>query len=63
LTRGHPCRCLAPSIAAAGRDPKNLPEADKSTMNFGSGGSSKSKAWRNVWGAGQGVGSIAMCRA
>jgi nitronate monooxygenase len=49
---------LAPSIAAAGLDPKNLPQADKSTMNFGSGGSSKSKAWRDIWGAGQGVGSI-----
>lgn len=50
---------LGPSIAAAGLDPKNLPQADKSTMNFGSGGDSKSKAWRDIWGAGQGVGSIA----
>lgn len=49
---------LRPSIAKAGLDPDNLPEADKNTMSFGSGGSSKSKAWRDIWGAGQGVGSI-----
>ncbi|HEX6959606.1 MAG TPA: nitronate monooxygenase family protein [Ferrovibrio sp.] len=49
---------LKPSIAKAGLDPDNLPEADKSKMSFGSGGSSKSKAWRDIWGAGQGVGSI-----
>lgn len=49
---------LKPSISKAGLDPDNLPEADKSSMNFGSGGSSKSKAWRDIWGAGQGVGSI-----
>lgn len=49
---------LKPSIAQAGLDPDNLPEADKNTMSFGSGGSSKSKAWRDIWGAGQGVGSI-----
>lgn len=49
---------LKPSIAKAGLDPENLPEADKTTMSFGSGGSSKSKAWRDIWGAGQGVGSI-----
>ncbi len=47
---------LKKSIVAAGLDPDNLPEADKSAMNFGSGGSSKSKAWRDIWGAGQGVG-------
>ena len=49
---------LAPSIAAAGLDPRNLPEGDKSKMSFGSGGSSKNKVWRDIWGAGQGVGSI-----
>lgn len=49
---------LKKSIAKAGMDPDNLPEADKTTMSFGSGGSSKSKAWRDIWGAGQGVGSI-----
>jgi len=49
---------LAPSVLAAGLDPKNLPEGDKSKMSFGSGGSSKSRVWRDIWGAGQGVGSI-----
>ncbi len=47
---------LKKSIVAAGLDPDNLPTADKSAMNFGSGGSSKAKAWRDIWGAGQGVG-------
>ena len=47
---------LKKSIVAAGLDPDNLPEADKSKMNFGSGGSSSAKAWRDIWGAGQGVG-------
>jgi len=47
---------LKKSIIAAGLDPDNLPTADKSTMNFGSGGGSKAKAWRDIWGAGQGVG-------
>lgn len=46
---------LKPSIAAAGLDPDNLPTADKSRMNFGSG---RTKAWRDIWGAGQGVGNI-----
>jgi nitronate monooxygenase len=49
---------LKPSIAAAGLDPDDLPLADKSKMNFGSGGSMKTKAWRDIWGSGQGVGSI-----
>ncbi len=49
---------LKPSIVAAGLDPDNLPTADKATMNFGSGGNTKQKAWRDIWGAGQGVGSI-----
>jgi nitronate monooxygenase len=47
---------LKKSIMAAGLDPDNLPEADKSAMNFGSGGGNKAKAWRDIWGAGQGVG-------
>ncbi|MDC3953419.1 NAD(P)H-dependent flavin oxidoreductase [Polyangium jinanense] len=50
---------LKPSVAAAGFDPDNLPSADKSTMNFGSGGNTAAKAWRDIWSAGQGVGSIA----
>lgn len=49
---------LRQSIIDAGLDPDNLPEADKSKMSFGSGGSSRSKAWRDIWGAGQGVGNI-----
>ncbi|OWW21816.1 NAD(P)H-dependent flavin oxidoreductase [Noviherbaspirillum denitrificans] len=47
---------LRKSIVAAGLDPDNLPTADKTKMNFGSGGGSKAKAWRDIWGAGQGVG-------
>ncbi len=49
---------LAPSIEDAGLDPHNLPEADKSKMNFGSGGNTKQKAWKDIWGSGQGIGSI-----
>jgi nitronate monooxygenase len=49
---------LAPSIAAAGMDPNNLPEGDKATMSFRAGESSKAKAWKDVWGSGQGIGAI-----
>lgn len=49
---------LRSSIAAAGMDPDNLPVSDKTKMNFGSGGNTKQKAWRDIWGAGQGVGQI-----
>jgi len=49
---------LAPSISAAGLDPKALPESDKSKMNFGSGGNMDKKAWKDIWGAGQGVGQV-----
>ena len=49
---------LKPSIEKAGLDPDNLPGADKSKMNFGSGGNTKSKAWKDIWGSGQGFGSI-----
>ena len=49
---------LKPSIEKAGLDPDNLPGADKSKMNFGSGGNTKSKAWKDIWGSGQGIGSI-----
>jgi nitronate monooxygenase len=58
LFTGVPGNYLKPSIAAAGMDPDNLPSADKSKMDFGSGGNSAAKAWRDIWGAGQGVGSI-----
>ena len=49
---------LGPSIAAAGLDPSNLPVADKTVMNFGSKGNMEAKAWRDIWGAGQGIGQI-----
>ena len=49
---------LAPSISAAGLDPANLPQSDKSKMNFGSGGNMDKKAWKDIWGAGQGVGQV-----
>ncbi|MEY4269116.1 MAG: hypothetical protein RLZZ58_332 [Pseudomonadota bacterium] len=49
---------LRGSIIKAGMDPDNLPEGDLSTMNFGSGGSSKAKAWKDIWGSGQGVGAV-----
>ncbi len=46
---------LAPSIRAAGLDPENLPESDPSKMNFGGGAQ---KAWKDIWGCGQGIGAI-----
>ena len=49
---------LTPSIVASGLDPANLPVSDASAMNFGSGGNSKAKAWRDIWGCGQGIGSV-----
>jgi len=49
---------LKPSISNAGLDPDNLPNADKSSMNFGSGGNTDSKAWKDIWGSGQGIGLI-----
>lgn len=52
---GVPGNYLKPSVAAAGLDPENLPIADKTSMNFGTG---RVKAWRDIWGAGQGVGNI-----
>jgi len=49
---------LSPSIEAAGMDPKNLPEGDLKTMNFGSGGNTDAKAWKDIWGCGQGIASV-----
>jgi len=49
---------LRGSIERAGLDPDNLPTADKSKMAYGSGGSARQKVWKDIWGAGQGVGSI-----
>jgi nitronate monooxygenase len=39
-------------------DPDNLPESDPSKMNFGSGGNSDAKAWKDIWGCGQGIGAV-----
>ena len=49
---------LRPSIVAAGLDPDNLPESDPSKMNFGSGGNTEAKAWKDIWGSGQGIGAV-----
>ncbi|MGB7406811.1 MAG: nitronate monooxygenase family protein [Pacificimonas sp.] len=49
---------LAPSVKNAGLDPDNLPESDPSKMDFGSGGNSDKKAWKDIWGCGQGIGGV-----
>ncbi|MBX9729872.1 MAG: nitronate monooxygenase family protein [Sphingomonas sp.] len=49
---------LRSSIEAAGLDPDNLPEGDLKTMNFGGNNGSKAKAWRDIWGSGQGIGAV-----
>ena len=49
---------LKPSIEKAGMDPDNLPESDPSAMNFGSGGNADAKAWKDIWGCGQGIGAV-----
>lgn len=49
---------LKPSIIAAGLNPNDLPESDPSKMDFGSGGNSEKKAWKDIWGCGQGIGAI-----
>jgi len=49
---------LKPSIRSAGMDPDNLPEGDPSKMDFGSGGNSDAKAWKDIWGCGQGIGAV-----
>ena len=49
---------LKPSIVKAGLDPDNLPVSDPSKMNFGSGGNQDAKAWRDIWGCGQGIGAV-----
>src|ERR1700752_3295431 len=58
---GVPGNYLKPSILAAGMDPENLPTSDPSKMNFGtdaSGERAKPKAWKEIWGSGQGIGSV-----
>lgn len=49
---------LRSSIINAGMDPDNLPESDPSKMDFGSGGNTKAKAWKDIWGSGQGIGTV-----
>jgi nitronate monooxygenase len=46
---------LKPSVRAAGLDPENLPESDPSQMNFGG---AAAKAWKDIWGCGQGIGAV-----
>jgi nitronate monooxygenase len=46
---------LRGSVVAAGLDPDNLPESDPSAMNFGGGAA---KAWKDIWGSGQGIGAV-----
>ena len=48
---------LKPSVRNAGMDPDNLPESDATKMNFGGGDSAK-KAWKDIWGCGQGIGAV-----
>ncbi len=49
---------LRRSIEQAGMNPDDLPASDPSKMNFGSGGNAKSKAWKDIWGSGQGIGAV-----
>jgi len=49
---------LRPSIENAGLDPDNLPVSDPSAMDFGSGGNTDAKAWKDIWGSGQGIGAV-----
>ncbi len=49
---------LRSSIVNAGLDPDNLPVSDPSAMNFGSGGNTEAKAWKDIWGSGQGIGAV-----
>jgi len=49
---------LRPSIVNAGLDPDNLPVSDPTKMNFGSGGNTEAKAWKDIWGSGQGIGAV-----
>jgi nitronate monooxygenase len=49
---------LRSSIVKAGLDPDNLPQSDPSKMDFGSGGNTDVKAWKDIWGSGQGIGAV-----
>jgi nitronate monooxygenase len=54
---------LRASIVGAGLDPDNLAGIDPTAMKFGSEGSAKAKAWRDIWGSGQGIGVIDRVRS
>ena len=54
---------LKPSIVNAGMDPDNLEQGHVSTMNFGGGESAKKKAWKDIWGCGQGIGAVDAVRS
>lgn len=49
---------LRPSVISAGLDPDNLPVSDPSKMDFGSGGNTSAKAWKDIWGCGQGISAV-----
>ena len=49
---------LRSSIVSAGLDPDQLPQSDPSKMSFQSGGNTEAKAWKDIWGSGQGIGAI-----
>ncbi|MFT6229498.1 MAG: nitronate monooxygenase, partial [Paracoccaceae bacterium] len=49
---------LRKSIENAGMDPENLPVSDPSKMNFASGGNTEAKAWKDIWGCGQGIDTV-----
>jgi nitronate monooxygenase len=49
---------LKPSIRAAGMDPDNLPEGSPDKMNFNGGGDTAKKAWKDIWGCGQGIAAV-----
>lgn len=51
---------LAPSIRAAGLDPDNMPDSDPSQMNFGG---DKARAWKDIWGCGQGIGAVSQVQS
>ena len=50
------------SVVAAGLDPANLSQGNPSAMNFNSGGNPFAKAWRDIWGCGQGIGAVKSAR-
>ena len=55
---GVPGNYLSPSVEKAGMDPLALPEADKTKMDFNSGGNASAKVWKDIYGSGQGINAI-----